>query len=139
MGAVRAQTFQAFVSQKMGRGLRQAMEVSGGYSAKRVQNSFPTFFLEKNSTYKLIWFYNHRQQPTQPPIQSFIEGLQALSSHTWCHVVLSCHRKEERMRLGWRLRDTIGLLTFKQSLRDEQSKMQQLLQEGAKTSCSPLI
>ena len=51
----------------------------------------------------------------------------------------SCHGKDKRARLGWGVRGRTGLLTFKQSLRDEQSKMQLLLQEGTKNSCRPLI
>lgn len=45
----------------------------------------------------------------------------------------SCHGKEERVKLVWVVRVRTGLLTFEQSLRDEWSKLQLLLQEGIKT------
>lgn len=75
----------------LGRGLGQDMEVSGGCRKcqRGPETSFflPTFVLEKSLIYQLIGFKNlehlpHSQQPTQPPIWSYMGRLYVLSSHT---------------------------------------------------------
>lgn len=71
------------------------MEILGGcrkcQRGPETSFSLPTFVLEKSLIYQLIGFKNlehlpHRQQPTQPPICSYMGGLCALSSHTGCSV-----------------------------------------------------
>lgn len=118
--------------------------------SERSRNFFfsSTFVLEKSLIYKLIGFKSlehlpHRQQPTQPPIWSYMGGLYALSSHTGCcgvcrtGLLLPWERGKGEAGLG--VSGRTGLLAFEQSLRDERTKIQLLLQEGTKDGCRPPI
>lgn len=136
---------------KLGRGLGLDIELSGGCSSVRevqklllfpllslknptftrwldlkIWNTCPTDSSQLKIPYGVMWEGYMRY----PPILAV-----AVCTGWGC----SCHGKEERVRLGWRARGRAWLLTFEQSLRDERSKMQLLLQEGTKTSCWPLI
>ena len=90
---------------KLGRGLGQDVEVSGGcrkcQKGPETSFSLPIFVLEKSLIYQLIGLKNlehlpHRQQPTQPPIWSYMGGLYALSSHTEC-----CGVRRTGLLLPW--------------------------------------